>query len=92
MLFEALVYKQPSWFDLRKERSASHLTSMLQDDIGKLTGLTAEHTATKIESFMGVVLGIAISMAKNWTITIIIIALTPLILAGGTFSSIFDQI
>lgn len=92
LLFEALVYKQPSWFDLRKERSASQLVSLLQDDVGKLTGLTTEHTATKIEALMGVVLGIAISMAKNWTITIIIIALTPLVLIGGTFSSVFDQI
>jgi len=66
LLFEALVYKQPAWFDLRKGRSAAQLTSVLQDDVGKLSGLTTEHTATKLEAFLGVVLGIAIAMAKNW--------------------------
>ena len=92
LLFEALVYKQPAWFDSRKGRSAAQLTSLLQDDVGKLNGLTTEHTATKLEAFLGVVLGVAIAMAKNWTITVIIVALTPLTLIGGTFASVFDQI
>jgi ABC-type multidrug transport system fused ATPase/permease subunit len=91
-LFEALIHRQPSWFDSRKERSALHLSSMLRDEVGKLTGLTTEHTATKAESLMGIILGVLIAVTKNWAITLVIIALTPLVLIGGAFSSVFDQI
>ena len=76
------MYKQISWFD-RKDRAPGIISNVLSEDITNLNGLTTETVATLLESFLSLVLGIALSAFYEWRMSIVCLLATPFVLIGG---------
>lgn len=82
LLFREIIYKNVSWFD-RKSRAPGILSIVFTEDIINLNGLSTELAAMIIETFFCLVFGIWISAAFQWRMTLVCVALTPLVTIGG---------
>lgn len=85
-LFKGIIYKNISWFD-NKNRAPGILSSVLSEDIGALNGMTTEHLAILIEAFLGLVIGIIISLFYNWKMGLITLGMVPFVSLGGIMMS-----
>mmetsp|Transcript_20905 Transcript_20905/g.32378 ORF Transcript_20905/g.32378 Transcript_20905/m.32378 type:complete len:145 (+) Transcript_20905:2444-2878(+) len=88
-LFSSLIHKQIAWFD-RKERAPGILSNVLSEDISSLNGLTTETVATIFESFLAIVIGIAVSAFLEWRMAIVCFLATPFVLLGGILMARLD--
>lgn len=81
-LFDAILYKDPSWFD-RKDRAPGVLSNILSEDITLLNGLTTEYLALLVEGVLILLVGIILSFSYSWRTGLVCIALSPIILFGA---------
>lgn len=80
------MYKNVYWFD-RKSRAPGILSVVFSEDITKLNGLSTEIIATLGEMFFCLTIGMSISAFFQWRMTLICIAITPMVMFGGFFMS-----
>jgi ABC-type multidrug transport system fused ATPase/permease subunit len=82
LLFRGIIYKQVSWFD-DEQKAPGVLTTVLSEDVGSLNGMTTETLSTVIEAFLGLALGLAISMIFCWQMSLITIGTIPIMVFGA---------
>lgn len=80
-LLRGILFKQVQWFD-REDRAPGILTNVLSEDVSSLNGMTTETVATLIEAFLGLLLGLLISMAISWRMALLTVAVSPVMLLG----------
>ncbi len=80
-LLRGILFKQVQWFD-REDRAPGILTNVLSEDVSSLNGMTTETVATLIEAFLGLLLGLLISMAISWRMALMTVACSPVMLLG----------
>lgn len=85
-LFREIMYKNVYWFD-RKSRAPGILSVVFSEDITKLNGLSTEIVSTLGEMFFCLTIGMCISAFFQWRMTLICIAITPMVMFGGFFMS-----
>lgn len=78
-----------SWFD-RPDNSPTELAALFNEQVPKLTGLTTESIAIKMEAFSVMIIGFSVSALLDWKITLIAIGVTPFIFIGGIISNVFE--
>jgi ABC-type multidrug transport system fused ATPase/permease subunit len=64
-LLKGLLFKQLSWFD-SESRAPGILTNVLSEDVQSLNGMTTETISTLVEAFLGLTLGLCISLYLCW--------------------------
>jgi ABC-type multidrug transport system fused ATPase/permease subunit len=81
-MFSELIYKQLSWYD-RKPRLLERLSNLLKDEISKVNGISTEFIGVVSEAMVALVSGLAISFAFEWSMTLICLVLSPILVLGG---------
>jgi ATP-binding cassette subfamily B (MDR/TAP) protein 1 len=85
-LYKGIIYKHLAWFD-SKDRAPGILSNVLSEDIGALNGLTTEHLAILVEAFLGLIVGVILSLIYTWKMGLITLAMVPFVSLGGIMMS-----
>jgi len=82
--FGALVRLPAAYFD-EPTNSVGALTTRLATDATLVKGATGDSLATAFEALGSIVCGIAIAFAFSWRLALVLMAVYPLLIAGGIF-------
>mmetsp|Transcript_8749 Transcript_8749/g.8043 ORF Transcript_8749/g.8043 Transcript_8749/m.8043 type:complete len:84 (+) Transcript_8749:102-353(+) len=77
-----MLYKDISWFD-SKENAPGVLTNILAEDITLLNGLTTETLAIYLQGYLGLIIGMVLSLYFSWRTALISVGCSPFLLIGG---------
>jgi len=80
-LIRGILFKQVSWFD-REDRAPGILTNVLSEDVSALNGMTTETISVLAEAFLGLLLGMLISLIISWRMSLLTVAVSPVMLIG----------
>jgi ABC-type multidrug transport system fused ATPase/permease subunit len=81
-LIRSVLYKQLSWFD-DERRAPGVLLTNFAEDITLLNGLTTESAIMILEPSCTIVVGIVVSSLFSWEITLVALAVSPLVFLGA---------
>ena len=82
MSFRAMARQPVSFFD-QELNSSGALASRLADDASKVEGAVGSGLGLMIQSSMTGVIGLTIALVLGWKLTLVILAISPLIIMGG---------
>lgn len=89
-LYQNIIRKDIGWHDLR-ENGAGIMTSTLASDVQLMNGLSAEGQAAQIEGSAALLVAIIFSAVVSWPMTLVGLAITPLIIICGTIAAKADN-
>jgi len=89
-LYQNIMRKDIGWHDLR-ENGAGVMTSTLASDVQLMNGLSAEGNAAQIEATSALLVAIIFSAVVSWPMTLVGLAITPLIIICGTIAAKADN-
>ncbi|KAF9617406.1 hypothetical protein IFM89_036327 [Coptis chinensis] len=90
MIFAATLKNEIGWFD-DTNNSSSILSSRLEADSALLRTIVVDRSTVLIESVSLTIISFAIGFILNWRITLVLLAIYPLILCGQVSESLFMQ-
>lgn len=82
MSFSAMARQPVTFFD-HEANSSGALASRLADDASKVQGAVGTGLGLAIQSGMTGVIGFAIALVLGWKLTLVILAIMPLVVIGG---------
>ncbi|KAL0460938.1 UNVERIFIED_CONTAM: ABC transporter B family member 11 [Sesamum latifolium] len=82
MCFDKVVHMEISWFD-RIENSSSSVGSRLSTDVKSVRNLVGESLALLVQNIATAVAGLIIGFAASWELSLIVLAMLPLIGLNG---------
>ncbi|KAL2239954.1 ABC transporter B family member 11-like [Sesamum indicum] len=82
MCFDKVVHMEISWFD-RIENSSSSVGSRLSADVKSLRNLVGESLALLVQNIATAVAGLIIGFGASWELSLIVLAMLPLIGLNG---------
>ncbi|XP_020267245.1 ABC transporter B family member 4-like isoform X1 [Asparagus officinalis] len=82
MTFEKIVHMDVGWFD-EPENSSGAIGARLSADAAMVRGLVGDTLALVVENATTLVAGLVIAFSANWQLTMIVLALLPLIGLNG---------
>ena len=80
--YSALLRCEPSFFDERKN-SAGRLTARLSGDCALVRATLGEKFALYVQSMISLVVGLALAFSRSWRVSLIVLALAPIMVAAG---------
>uniref|UniRef100_A0A3P9PDD8 Bile salt export pump n=1 Tax=Poecilia reticulata TaxID=8081 RepID=A0A3P9PDD8_POERE len=80
MYFSKVMRMEIGWFDCT---SVGELNTRMSDDINKINDAIADQVAIFVQRFTTFVCGFCIGFVKGWKLTLVIIAVSPLIGVGA---------
>ncbi len=80
--YEKILKMPISWFDIPKN-NAGNLTARLATDCQKVNGLTTTNIGILFQNISCLITGIVIAFVNEWRITLITLALIPLMMISG---------
>ncbi|CDW75981.1 abc transporter [Stylonychia lemnae] len=81
-LFSSMIRQNIEWFD-KKERAPGILSSMYQEDISQLKGLTSQTLGLILEAILCLFIGIALAFISSWKMALVTMSISPLLILGG---------
>ena len=84
MYFTALVRQDMAWFD---HQATGALSSRISADIPKIQEAIGDKVASFLQFFGMFIAGFAVGFAYGWKLTLVILAITPIMGAGGALMS-----
>ncbi|KQK04013.1 ABC transporter B family member 21 [Brachypodium distachyon] len=90
MTFEKLVNMEIEWFD-HTENSSGAIGARLSADAAKVRGLVGDALQLVVQNSATLVAGLVIAFVSNWELSLIILALIPLIGLNGWIQMKFIQ-
>jgi ABC-type multidrug transport system fused ATPase/permease subunit len=78
-LFQAIIYKQVSWFD-REDRAPGIITNLMSENITELKGMTSETIVMVVQVIFGLIFGICGGMVICWQQGVISLLLSPMVI------------
>ncbi|TPX35586.1 hypothetical protein SmJEL517_g02169 [Synchytrium microbalum] len=84
MSFRAMLRQEMAFFDEDKN-STGVLTTRLGEDASLVRGLTGQTLSLIIQGLSAVCVGMGIAFANGWQLTLVILAIVPLISLAGQF-------
>ncbi|GJM94530.1 hypothetical protein PR202_ga11180 [Eleusine coracana subsp. coracana] len=90
MAFEKVVNMEIEWFDY-PENSSGAIGARLSADAAKVRGLVGDALQLAVQNFTTLVAGLVIAFVSNWQLSLIILALIPLIGLNGWIQMKFIQ-
>lgn len=85
-LYESILRKPVSWFD-REGNESGKLNSVLSADTAQLNSVTSQSVGMYLQSFVAIVGGIVFSMIYSWRLGLVMLGLSPLMLAAGALEA-----
>ncbi|XP_072174900.1 ATP-dependent translocase ABCB1-like [Diadema setosum] len=82
--FDAILHQEIKWFDVHK---SGELTSRLADDMERVKEGLGDKIAISLQYTALFLSGFGIAFWKSWELTLVLIALTPLLAVAGGFMS-----
>ncbi|KAK4408292.1 ABC transporter B family member 11 [Sesamum angolense] len=82
MCFDKVVHMEISWFD-RIENSSSSVGSRLSADVKSVRNLVGESLALLVQNIATAVAGLIIGFGASWELSLIVLAMLPLIGLNG---------
>jgi len=80
--FASILRQEIGWFD-QPEHSSAVLNTRLASDASLVRAVSADRTAVMIQNISTIVAGVVIGLIFAWQLTLILLALFPLIALGG---------
>uniref|UniRef100_A0A0E0KY83 MDR-like ABC transporter n=1 Tax=Oryza punctata TaxID=4537 RepID=A0A0E0KY83_ORYPU len=90
MTFEKVVNMEIEWFD-HPENSSGSIGARLSADAAKIRGLVGDALQLVVQNLATLVAGLFIAFISNWELSLIILALIPLIGVNGWIQMKFIQ-
>ncbi|EAY96476.1 hypothetical protein OsI_18374 [Oryza sativa Indica Group] len=90
MTFEKVVNMEIEWFD-HPENSSGSIGARLSADAAKIRGLVGDALQLVVQNLATLVAGLLIAFISNWELSLIILALIPLIGVNGWIQMKFIQ-
>ncbi|XP_040379796.1 ABC transporter B family member 21-like isoform X2 [Oryza brachyantha] len=90
MTFEKVVNMEIEWFD-HPENSSGSIGARLSADAAKVRGLVGDALQLVVQNLATLVAGLLIAFISNWELSLIILALIPLIGVNGWIQMKFIQ-
>jgi len=90
MTFEKVVNMEIEWFDY-PENSSGAIGARLSADAAKVRGLVGDALQLVVQNLATLVAGLVIAFVSNWELSLIILALIPLIGLNGWIQMKFIQ-
>ena len=84
LAFKAMLRQEIGWFD-EERNSSGALTIQLADDAAKIQGATGIRLGTLLESTMCMLAALVIALVYSWAMTLLILAIVPLIALSNVF-------
>ncbi|KAF9622095.1 hypothetical protein IFM89_029379, partial [Coptis chinensis] len=78
MLFEKVVHMEIGWFD-SPENTSSIIGARLSTDAASIRGIVGDALALVVQNSASVIIALAISLEANWQLSLIVVALLPLL-------------
>ncbi|XP_018431832.1 PREDICTED: ATP-binding cassette sub-family B member 5 isoform X1 [Nanorana parkeri] len=82
MAFKAMLRQEVSWFD-DKKNSTGALTTRLATDASQIQTATGSRLGLIAENIAALILCLVISLVFGWELSLLILALTPVLIASG---------
>ncbi|XP_073486147.1 ATP-binding cassette sub-family B member 5 isoform X1 [Aquarana catesbeiana] len=82
MAFKAMLRQEISWFDDKKNNTGA-LTTRLATDAAQIQTATGSRLGLIAENFACMTLCVVISLVYGWELSLLILALTPVLIASG---------
>ena len=82
MLFKAIIRQDIAFFDDDTKNSVGVLSAKLASDVGYIQGLTGQLLGTIVQTIATLVAGFTIAFVNGWQLTLIILAILPVMAAG----------
>ncbi|KAK1316822.1 ABC transporter B family member 11 [Acorus calamus] len=82
MSFEKVVHMEIGWFD-EPENTSGAIGAKLSADAATVRRLVGDALALIVESIAMVIIGLVIAFAANWQLSLIILALIPILILNG---------
>ncbi|XP_063067575.1 bile salt export pump [Engraulis encrasicolus] len=86
MYFRKVMRMEIGWFDCN---SVGELNTRMSDDINKINDAIADQVSIFIQRFTTFVCGFGMGFVKGWKLTLVIIAVSPLIGVGAALMALF---
>ncbi|XP_062384435.1 bile salt export pump isoform X2 [Sardina pilchardus] len=86
MYFRKVMRMEIGWFDCT---SVGELNTRMSDDINKINDAIADQVSIFIQRFTTFVCGFLMGFVKGWKLTLVIIAVSPLIGVGAALMALF---
>ncbi|XP_042562242.1 bile salt export pump-like [Clupea harengus] len=86
MYFRKVMRMEIGWFDCN---SVGELNTRMSDDINKINDAIADQVGIFIQRFTTFVCGFLMGFVKGWKLTLVIIAVSPLIGVGAALMALF---
>ena len=80
-LYMEILKKNIGWFDDR-ENNSSVLTTAMASETSLINGACTDSVGPYMEGFISLFGGVGISLYYNWKMSLIVLAMTPLIILG----------
>ena len=90
MTFEKVVNMEIEWFD-HTENSSGAIGARLSADAAKVRGLVGDALQLVVQNSATLIAGLVIAFVSNWELSLIILALIPLIGLNGWIQMKFIQ-
>lgn len=84
--FNALLRQDPSWFD---RKPSGELTSVI-NDVADIKGGVGDTIATATQHLSTFVVGIIVALVYGWRLALVVIAVSPIILACGALIGVLS--
>uniref|UniRef100_A0A3Q2PDC0 ATP binding cassette subfamily B member 11 n=1 Tax=Fundulus heteroclitus TaxID=8078 RepID=A0A3Q2PDC0_FUNHE len=86
MYFSKVMRMEIGWFDCT---SVGELNTRMSDDINKINDAIADQVAIFVQRFTTFVCGFCVGFVKGWKLTLVIVAVSPLIGVGAGLMALF---
>ncbi|KAL0919048.1 hypothetical protein M5K25_011116 [Dendrobium thyrsiflorum] len=88
MTFEKIVNMEMAWFD-DPENSVGAVGGKLSSDAATIRSLVGDALALFVENITAIVAGLVIAVTANWQLSLIVLAMIPLIVLNGFIQTKF---
>ncbi|KAB2601391.1 ABC transporter B family member 9-like [Pyrus ussuriensis x Pyrus communis] len=86
--FQKVVHQQVSWFD-DPANSSGAIGARLSTDASTIKSLVGDALALIVQNIATIMAGLVIGFTANWKLTLIVLAVSPLMLLQGTLQAKF---
>ncbi|KAL0914305.1 hypothetical protein M5K25_014641 [Dendrobium thyrsiflorum] len=90
MTFQKVVNMEIAWFD-QIENSSGAISARLSTDAAALRSLVGDALALLVQNISTLVCGLAVAFVASWQLSLIILALVPIISLNGIFRMKFNK-
>ncbi|CAI7780581.1 unnamed protein product [Closterium sp. NIES-53] len=83
LCFSSVLRQEIGWFDM-EENSSGAIGARLSTDAAQVRGMVGDQMALMVQNLATVILGLVLAFRANWQLSLVILAIVPLLAITGT--------